>query len=107
MPRENAIQIAFLPPPFLSDAAGKYDAEAILSAARKYPGRIVALGGGGTLNVMLQDAVNSGNDGPGVKRAFAKRANELVRLGVVGFGEISLEHLSPPNYQYAPLLTTL
>jgi predicted TIM-barrel fold metal-dependent hydrolase len=102
MPRENAIQIAFLPPPFLSDAAGKYDAEAILSAARKYPGRIVALGGGGTLNVMLQDAVNSGNDGPEVKRAFAKRANELVRLGVVGFGEISLEHLSPPNYQYAP-----
>src|SRR5438876_3824785 len=51
---------------------------------------------------MLQDAVTSGKYD---EQAFKKRAEELVRLGVAGFGEISLEHFSPPNvsdYQYAP-----
>jgi predicted TIM-barrel fold metal-dependent hydrolase len=102
MGRENAVQIVFVPPPFKGDTPGKFDAELILSAAKKYPGKLVAYGGGGSLNVLLQDAVTSGKD---VEQEFRKRADELVRLGVAGFGEISLEHFSPPNvsdYQYAP-----
>jgi predicted TIM-barrel fold metal-dependent hydrolase len=102
MNRENAVQIVFEPPPFLADAAGKFDAELIMPAAKKYPGKILVYGGGGSLNVMIQDAVSSGRYD---EQAFRKRADELVRLGVGGFGEISLEHFSQPNvsdYQYAP-----
>jgi predicted TIM-barrel fold metal-dependent hydrolase len=105
MARENAIQIVFLPPPFETNAPGKYDAELILSGAKKYPGRIVAFGGGGSLNGIIQDAVRSGGDGHEVEQEFRNRAEELVRLGIAGFGEIALEHFSPPNvsdYQYAP-----
>jgi predicted TIM-barrel fold metal-dependent hydrolase len=113
MARENAIQIVLLPPPFETNAPGKYDAEPILSAAKKYPGKIVAFGGGGSLNGMIQDAVNSGSDGHEVEQEFMKRAEELVRLGVAGFGEIALEHFSSSasGYQYAapdhPLMLTL
>ena len=102
MAKENAAQIVFVPPPFLGDAPDKFDAEQILPAAKKYPGRIAAFGGGGTLNVMIQDAVNSGKFD---EQAFRRRAEELAHMGVVGFGEISLEHFSPPtvsDYQYAP-----
>jgi predicted TIM-barrel fold metal-dependent hydrolase len=102
MKRENAVQIVFEPPPFLAATAGKFDAELMLTAAKKYPGKILVYGGGGSLNVMIQDAVASGKYD---EAAFRKRAEELVRLGVAGFGEISLEHFSQPNvldYQYAP-----
>jgi predicted TIM-barrel fold metal-dependent hydrolase len=102
MKRENAVQIVFEPPPFLADNPGKFDAELLLSAAKKYPDKIAVYGGGGSLNVMIQDAVALGKYDA---RAFKKRAEELVGLGVAGFGEISLEHFSQPNvsdYQYAP-----
>ena len=102
MPKENAVQIVFMPPPFLGDARGKFDAEEILGAAKKYSGRTLAYGGGGSLNAMIQDAMASGMYD---EEAFKRRAEQLVKLGVAGFGEISLEHFSPPNvsdYQYAP-----
>jgi predicted TIM-barrel fold metal-dependent hydrolase len=102
MNRENAVQIVFEPPPFLADNPGKFDAELLLSAAKKYQDKIAVYGGGGTLNVMIQDAVVSGKYD---ERAFRNTAEQLVRSGVAGFGEISLEHFSQPNvsdYQYSP-----
>ena len=84
-----------------------WDAELILAAVKKHPDRLAALGGGGTLNPMIIEAATTGNAGPEVLKKFRERAEDLLRKGVVGFGEMSIEHFSLPqspvkDYEYAP-----
>jgi hypothetical protein len=101
--RENAARIFLQMPPDTFDHPGHYDAEVILPAAKKYPDKLGVLGGGGTLNAMIQQSVASGNSGPEIQQKFRGRAEELIREGVIGFGEMTAEHfdgLTP--YQYAP-----
>jgi predicted TIM-barrel fold metal-dependent hydrolase len=86
---------------------GAWDIELILPAVKKHPGRLAVLGGGGTLNPMIIEAAETGNAGPEVQKKFRARAEELLRLGAVGFGELSIEHFSLPqspvkDYEYAP-----
>ncbi len=66
----------------------------ILPVVKKYPGRFAVLGGGGSLNVMIQKAVKSGSVTDAVKKEFDATAAELVKKGVVGFGEMTAEHFS-------------
>ena len=101
--RENAAMIFLQMPPDTFDHPGHYDAEIILSAAKKYPGKLAVIGGGGTLNAMIIQAAATGDAGPAVQKKFKERAEELLREGVIGFGEMTAEHfdgLTP--YQYAP-----
>jgi hypothetical protein len=51
------------------------------------------LGGGETLNSMIQQSVRSGDAGATIQSAFRKRAEELLRMGAAGFGEMAAEHL--------------
>src|SRR5260370_20296974 len=86
---------------------GAWDAEMILPTVKKHPDRLAVLGGGGTLNPMIIEAASTGNAGPEVQKKFRARAEELLRQGVVGFGELSIEHFSLPqspvkDYEYAP-----
>lgn len=100
---QNAMEIFLLVLPQTFDEAGRYDAEVILAEANKYPGKLAVVGGGGTLNAMIQQSVASGDAGPEVQRKFKARAEELLREGVVGFGELSVEHFDGTTpYQYAP-----
>jgi predicted TIM-barrel fold metal-dependent hydrolase len=101
--RENAARIFLQMPPDTFDHPGHYDAEVILPAAKRYPDKLGVLGGGGTLNAMIQQSVVSGESGPEIQKKFRDRAEELIREGVIGFGEMTAEHfdgLTP--YQYAP-----
>ena len=101
--RQNAAKIFLQMPPDTFDHPGHFDAEVILAAAKKHPGKLAVLGGGGTLNAMIHQSVASGDAGPEVQKKFKNRAEELLREGVVGFGEMTAEHfdgLTP--YQYAP-----
>ena len=101
--RQNAAKILLLMPPDTFDHPGHFDAEVILAAAKKYPNKLAVLGGGGTLNAMIQQSVASGNAGSEVQRKFKDRAEELLREGVVGFGEMAAEHFDGATpYQYAP-----
>jgi predicted TIM-barrel fold metal-dependent hydrolase len=103
LPRQNAAMILFQMPPDTFDHPGHYDAEVVLAAARKHPGKIGVLGGGGTLNAMIIQAAASGDAGPAVQRKFKQRAEELLRAGVIGFGEMTAEHYAGGTpYQYAP-----
>jgi predicted TIM-barrel fold metal-dependent hydrolase len=103
MPRENAERILFLPAPFAPGDRGVFDAEAILPAAKKHPDKISVLGGGGSLNIMIQESVQSGDAGPEVQRKFKERAEQILREGAVGFGEMTAEHFAGGTaYQYAP-----
>jgi predicted TIM-barrel fold metal-dependent hydrolase len=101
--RENAAMIFLQMPPDTFDHPGHYDAEVILAAAKQHPGKLAVLGGGGTLNAMIMQAVATGDAGPEVQRKFKDRAEKLLREGVIGFGEMTAEHfdgLTP--YQTAP-----
>jgi predicted TIM-barrel fold metal-dependent hydrolase len=103
LPRQNAAMILFQMPPDTFDHPGHYDAEVVLAEAKKFPGKIAVLGGGGTLNAMIIQAAATGDAGPAVQRKLKERAEELLREGVVGFGEMTAEHYAGVTpYQYAP-----
>jgi predicted TIM-barrel fold metal-dependent hydrolase len=101
--RQNAAKVFFQIPPDTYDHPGHYDADVILSAASKHPDRLAVLGGGGSLNAMIQQSVASGNAGDEVQRQFEAAAEALIRDGVVGFGEMTAEHFDGATpYQSAP-----
>ena len=86
---------------------GAWDVEMILPAVKKHPDKLAVLGGGGTLNPMILEAYQTGNAGPEVQKKFRARAEDILRQGAVGFGELSIEHFSLPqspvkDYEYAP-----
>src|SRR5713101_8266138 len=93
--------------PYGPDNPARWDAEMIPPAVKKHPDKLIVLGGGGTLNPMILESWRTHDSGPEVKRKFRERAEELLREGVSGFGELSTEHLSLPqspvkDYEYAP-----
>jgi predicted TIM-barrel fold metal-dependent hydrolase len=101
--RQNAAKIFFLTLPDTFDRPGSFDAEVLLPTAKKYPGKLAVLGGGGSLNPMIMKSVATGDAGPAVQKQFRARAEELIREGVAGFGEMTAEHFDGATpYQYAP-----
>ncbi len=77
----------------------------LLPIAQRYPKRFAVLGGGGSLNVMIQQAVLEGRVTAAMEKAFDEKAAELVAKGVVGFGEMTAEHFSMTKqhpYEAAP-----
>ena len=90
-----------MPPPQTVKQAGTYRAEKLVDAARAHPGRLYFLGGGGSLNVMLQEAVAAGSVSADLGRRFEARARALADMGAVGFGEMTAEHFSlNPHHPY-------
>jgi predicted TIM-barrel fold metal-dependent hydrolase len=103
MPQQNLAKIVFMPSPMSPQDVGRFDVELILPAAKKYPGRVAVLGGGGTLNPMILEAVRTGDASPELQMKFKERAEAILGRGAVGFGEMSAEHFpSTTPYQYAP-----
>ena len=69
--------------------------------ARKYPDKFAVLGGGGSLNLMIHADSPDGNVSPQLRQKFRKRAEEILALGAVGFGEMSILHVSlTQGHQY-------
>lgn len=102
MPRENVAKIILMPPPFTADDPAHYEAGIILSQVKSHTDKLAVLGGGGTLNAMIQESVRSADAGAEVRRRFKKQAEELLREGVAGFGEMTAEHFAGATaYQYA------
>lgn len=103
MPVENLAKIIFMPSPFTLADANRFDVERLAPAAKKYPGKIAVLGGGGTLNPMIIEAARTGDAGPEVQEKFKERAEAILAAGAVGFGEMAAEHFpSSTPYEYAP-----
>jgi len=104
MDSENAAKIIFLPSPFTPDDPTRFDDEVLISAEKDHRDKFAFLGGGGTLNVMVQEAVHSGNAGPDIQKKFKERAEQIVRDGASGFGEMTAEHFATgpgSYYEYA------
>ncbi len=81
-------------PPFSLSNANRYTFEDLIGVVKKYPDRFAFLGGGGTLNVMIQEAVREGSTSEGLKSRFEKTAMEILSKGGIGFGELTSEHFS-------------
>jgi predicted TIM-barrel fold metal-dependent hydrolase len=84
-----------------------WDLEKILPAVSKHPDKMRALAGGGTLNPMIIEAADKGTTTPEMLKKFRDKAEELLKMGAAGFGEMSIEHFSLPqspvkDYEYAP-----
>ena len=102
----NAAKYYIQTEPYGPDNPTAWDADKILAAVKKHPDKIATLGGGGTLNPMIIDAQRTGNAGPEVRKKFRDTAERLIAQGIVGVGEVSIEHLSLPqspvkDYEYA------
>lgn len=103
MPEENLAKIVFMPSPFTLADANRFDVERLLPAAKKYPGKIAVLGGGGTLNPMIIEAVRTGDKDARLRQEFQERAEAVLAAGAVGFGEMAAEHFpSATPYEFAP-----
>ena len=105
MGSENAARLVFMPSPFSPDDPGRFSDEVILSAEKGHRDKLDFLGGGGTLNVMIQQAVRSGEAGSEIQKKFRARAEEILRHGASGFGEMTAEHFATgpgTYYEYAP-----
>ena len=94
MAKENAQKFIFFPGPLLPEDPNRFDYETFQAAVKKHPDKLAFLGGGGTLNVMIQESVRSGKTDSALEKKFKERAEQILRDGAVGFGEMSAEHLS-------------
>ncbi len=101
MRRLGIKQMLIMPPPFSPEHPGRYTFEELMPIARRHPDRFAFLGGGGTLNVMIQEAVQAGTTSERLRARFEKKAVEILSKGAIGFGELAAEHFSlGPDHPY-------
>jgi predicted TIM-barrel fold metal-dependent hydrolase len=77
------------------------DTESLAAMTKQYGPRLAMLGGGGTLNPLLQEAGKSFEVSERVRRQFEATAERIIASGAKGFGEIAAHHLSlAPGHAY-------
>ena len=104
MNRFGIEKMLIMPPPFPPGHEHQYECDDFIEIAQKYPERFAFLGGGGTLNPMIQEAVRKGKTDY-QKQKFKRTALEILSKGAKGFGEFAIEHLclgKKHNHQSAP-----
>lgn len=90
-----------MPPPQVSGQPGVFDYDGFLPAIKPHPARFAFLGGGGSLNPMLQAAAQETSIGDDLRRRFEAKAAEILQQGAAGFGEMTAHHLSlQPGHPY-------
>lgn len=96
MDRVGISKTLIVPVPFPLNTPLKYDAEEIVKAIGANRERFGFLAGGGSLNGMIVGyAPDDVTDE--IKARFRARCEEILKLGALGFGEVTAEHLSLPN----------
>lgn len=70
------------------------DYRELLGVARKFPGRFLVLGGGATLNPIIQEAGQQNNLDSELRKRFLETAEAMLAEGAAGFGELTSLHFS-------------
>ncbi|MBL4577640.1 MAG: hypothetical protein JKX74_04155, partial [Flavobacteriales bacterium] len=83
-----------MPPPQGITNKSLYDYKVLIPVVKKYPNRFSLVGGGGSLNLMIQQAMETGRVTDKMKGQFREKAKEIAAAGAVGFGEMTAMHLS-------------
>ena len=105
MNRFGIKKMLIMPPPFPLNPPHTYDIEDLIETVSRHANRFGFLGGGGTLNVMIQEAVAAGSTSEDLRQRFKKRALDILSKRALGFGEMSAEHFSlgkKHHHQSAP-----
>ena len=71
----------------------RLDYRSLITQAKRYPERLMVLGGGALLNPMIQHTVPQ-QVTETQKRIFEARAESILRGGAIGFGEMAALHFS-------------
>ncbi|MFC1745360.1 hypothetical protein ACFL35_15305 [Candidatus Riflebacteria bacterium] len=105
MNRYGIKRVFLMPPPFPHWHKRKYTVDLLLPFIRKYPGRFALVGGGGSLHSLISEADEKGKVTARIKEKFIATAKNLVKKGIVGFGEFALEHLGlGPDHHYQRII---
>ncbi len=95
-----------MPHPITYGQEMTYTYKAFMEAVKKYPDRFAFMGGGGTLNVLLNKDKKNKEISEKQLDNFKKTALQIIDDKAVGFGEISPEHFSlrkgHPYESFAP-----
>lgn len=83
-----------MPPPQPPDFRMGYEADEFHAALKKHPARFAFLAGGGSLNAMIGQARGGMAVSPEWRARFEAKADELIKSGAAGFGEMTAMHLS-------------
>lgn len=105
MNQHGVKKMFIMPPPFYPEHPALYQYSEFLDVIRKHSDRFAFLGGGGILNVMIQQALKNGKVDATMKRTFTRKAEKIIKDGAIGFGEMTTEHLClgpRHNHQEAP-----
>ena len=73
---------------------GSWDIEDFIDVIRRHPDRLAFMGGGGSLNKMIHAESPDGKVSDDLKARFRKRAEDILAKGAIGFGEMSILHIS-------------
>ncbi len=84
-------KIIAMPPP---RPRRNFDVESLKNLAEKYAARIAFMGGGGSLNPMIQAAGHSSEVSDELREEFKGTAQRILASGAKGFGEITAHHVS-------------
>lgn len=94
-------KMLIMPPPLSFDHPYLYTGDDLLQIIRRHPDRFGYLAGGGTLNVMIQEALVAGETSPQLRHRFAETARKIADQGALGYGEMAAEHFSlAENHPY-------
>lgn len=91
-----------MPPPQGKNQKGSYTYKALLDIIAKYPDRLILGGGGGTLNVMIQETPPD-RVTENVRNNFSSIATQIVQAGAHVFGEMTALHtcMNPKHHYVA------
>ena len=94
-------KMVLMPPPQAEGAAAPFDYEHFAAAVKTHGSRLAFLGGGGSLNVMIQQTGEDPAAAGRMRSRFEQKAQDILGAGALGFGEITAHHLSLiPGHPY-------
>jgi len=101
MEEAGIAKMILMPPPQVDGTVAPFDFESFSEAVKSYGARLAFLGGGGSLNSMIQEAGRQPTVSDRLRDRFERKAAEILRAGALGFGEITAHHLSLlPGHPY-------
>lgn len=94
MDRYGIATAILMSPPRSRKVSQNFDYPDFTAALKKYPGRFLVVGGGGTLNLTLHANRDPALVDEKIKEVFAHEARKIASDDVIGFGEIGSLHIS-------------
>jgi hypothetical protein len=94
MDKFNVVTTLIMPPPQTVNQGHDETVDSYQNLSSGGQRKFYYLGGGGSLNVMIQQAVSDGRVSDQMRQRFRRHALHMLDQGAIGFGEMTSEHVS-------------